>query len=303
MKTAVVTGAFGFAGANLVECLLSHGFKVYCVGRKKPTLEAGSGLSHNDRFAESDSLKKIYLEMEEFDRICDHVEEDIDYFFHLAWGGQRDDFVAQSKNIQGALKAMESAKSMNCKRFVGIGSQAEYGLKSDLEEISEDMKADPFTAYGSCKAAAFYLLKNRAKSYNMEFVWGRIFSLIGKYEPEGRMLPDLVHKICRGERVSLSSCEQYWDYLDAEDAAEAIFAIATDGVSGEDYNIAGGNYRILKDFVKEAVSILGGDYSLIEFGNRACPFVSLKPSVQKIMRDTRWKPVNSFEYSVRRYLQ
>ena len=299
MKSAVVTGAFGFAGANLVECLLENGYFVYAVGRKKPTA------AHNDRFKESENLKIIYLEMEEFERISDYISEDASYkpefFFHLAWGGARDDFDAQRNNIDGALKAMQAAADLGSRRFVGIGSQAEYGIKDAESEISEDMLLEPFSAYGSCKAAAFYLLKNRAIQLGIEFIWGRIFSLIGKYEPSGRMLPDLVQKLKNGEKISLSSCEQYWDYLDASDAAAAILLLAEKGRDGEAYNIANGNYRPLKDFVLETAKVLKADTSLISFGGKAEPFVSLKPSVQKIKTDTGWEPVRSFENSLASY--
>ena len=58
MKRAIVTGAFGFAGANLVEQLLELGYRVYAVGR--------AGSAHNERLKESDQLKKIYLDMNEY---------------------------------------------------------------------------------------------------------------------------------------------------------------------------------------------------------------------------------------------
>lgn len=302
MKSAVVTGAFGFAGANLVECLLENGYYVYAVGRRKPTSEAGLSSTHNDRFKESDNLRKIYLEMEEYDHISEYVSDDSccrpDFFFHLAWGGGRDDFEAQHKNVEGALKAICSAKDMGCRRFVGIGSQAEYGVKGIDTVITEDLPLEPFSAYGACKAAVYYLLKNRAASLGIEFIWGRIFSLIGKYEPSGRMLPDLVAKLKVGEQVSLSSCRQYWDYLDASDAARAILLLAEKGRSGEAYNIAHGGYRPLKEYVREAAELIGTDPSLINFGKEAEPFVSLKPSVSKIKTDTGWEPVKSFKDSI-----
>ena len=47
MKTAIVTGAFGFAGANLVEHLLLNEYKVYAVGRKSS--------SHNYKWKQGDS--------------------------------------------------------------------------------------------------------------------------------------------------------------------------------------------------------------------------------------------------------
>ena len=300
MKTAIVTGAFGFAGANLVECLLKNDYLVYAIGRK--------GSSHNDRLRSSDRLKTVFADMDDYDKIGDLIdEEDVDYkevfFFHLSWGGKRDDFDAQVKNIDGAIKILNSAISFANKaskiHFVGIGSQAEYGVKKDDMELSEDALLEPFSAYGASKAAAYHLLKRKAQMAEIHFVWGRIFSLIGKYEPEGRMFPDLLNRLKNGERVALSSCRQYWDYLDAKDAARAIMLLGERGRDGEVYNIASGRYKPLKEFVYEVADVVGADRTLLQFGEDPIPFVSFKPSVKKLMEDTGWIAETSFEETVK----
>ena len=323
-KIAIVTGAFGFAGAGVTENLLSKGYRVYAVCRE--------GSVHNDRFEESSFLKKILLNMDEYDRIHEYVEaEDIKgadhiLFFHLSWGGGRDDFEAQYANVEASLKAMDSAAEIarmareavksegedysvkgtsaaeiiaadRKVRFMGIGSQAEYGVCQSV--ITEDTPLVPFTAYGSCKTAAYHLLKSKARILGIDFVWGRIFSLIGKYEPSGRMLPDLCHKLLAGQEINLSSCEQYWDYLDASDAAEAIVLMGEKGKNGESYNIASGDYRRLSEFVESAAKVLSADKNLIHYGAKADPFVSLQPSVDKLKRDTGFVPKISFEKSLR----
>ncbi|SFU42207.1 NAD-dependent epimerase/dehydratase family protein [Butyrivibrio sp. M55] len=307
-KIAIVTGAFGFAGANLTEHLLDYGYKVYAIGRK--------GSSHNDRFSESESLKKVLIDMEDYDKICGYIDDDdisgaeAIALFHLSWGGARDDFDTQRRNIDASLLLLDSAHDIKDKclksknmdvsiRVIGIGSQAEYGVKSG--PITEDLPLEPFTAYGSCKAAAYYLTESKARILGIDFIWGRIFSLIGKYEPSGRMLPDVVRKLAAGEEVSLSSCEQYWDYLDAGDAADAIIALFEKGVTGEVYNIANGDCDRLMNFVKRAAKCVGADESLISYGNRANPFVSLEVSGEKIKKDTGWEPKVSFEESIKYY--
>ena len=296
MKTAIVTGAYGFAGAKLVEHLLQNEYKVYAVGRRSS--------SHNDRFlgAPADRLVPVFLEMEEYGKLSEEITEKADSFFHLAWGGGRDDYDAQKKNVEGAVAALEAAARINPDiRFVGIGSQAEYGIKSDAELITEDMSLEPINAYGDCKKEAYHILKSKSEELGIDFIWGRIFSLIGKYEPQGRMFPDLVHKLSRGEKISLSSCEQYWDYLDAVDCAEAITALGEKGKSGENYNIANGGFKPLRDYVLEAANILGADPSLITFGKKAEPFISLRPSVSKIQADTGWKAHRTVSDSIKAY--
>lgn len=290
---AVVTGAAGFAGYSLTMALLDKGYDVYAVLR--PNSE------HNKRFDRAiDNLKLIELDCKDFDLIPERIEESCDVFYHLAWFGGRDDFVVQNNNIDYNLKAVESAARLNCKRFIGIGSQAEYGLVSDI--IYEDILPKPINAYGSAKIAAMHLSKIRCEQLGIEWMWGRIFSLYGDYEPEGRMLPDLLHKLVNNEEVHLSSCEQNWDYLHVKDAANAIVAIGENGKVGEVYNIANGNYRKLIEYVDEAKHTLNSDSKII-YGKKAEPFVSLQPSVDKIQQDTGWTPCIGFKEGIKAYVE
>ena len=141
----------------------------------------------------------------------------------------------------------------------------------------------------------------QARECGMDFIWARIFSLIGKYEPHGRMLPDLIWSLKANLPFNLSSCEQNWDYLDAEDAAQALRLLAEKGRSGEVYDIARGDNRTLREYVEEVADILGADKSLLHFGDRADPFIELNPSIEILQQDTGWSASVSFKNSVLKY--
>ncbi|MCR5250603.1 MAG: NAD-dependent epimerase/dehydratase family protein [Lachnospiraceae bacterium] len=294
-KRAIVTGAAGFAGIHLIKHLLEHGYTVLAVLRPES--------EHNERICE---LQKTYPEDRLRGLAVDRSDapllrsvgfrgEGYDLFFDLAWGGGRNDLSAQRGNITHMLDAVEAAAFLGCRRFIGIGSQAEYGVQKDI--ITEESDTEPFSAYGAAKLAACHLSRISAKQAGMEWIWGRIFSLTGEYEPSGRMLPDLVDLLMRGETPELSSCRQNWDYLDASDAAEAMIALGERGKSGEIYNIANGAYRKLREFTEEAKSIVAPEAE-IRYGADPEPFVSLAPSVDKIMNDTGWKPQTAFAETV-----
>ena len=290
MKKAVVTGAAGFAGCNLTEHLIEHGYEVYAVIR--------GNSAHNDRLKESEKLHFVTLDMTEISELPDRIGEKCDIFFHLIWTGSRDDFAAQYANVEVSLAALRAAAALGCKRFIGTGSQAEYGVTDEL--ITEKMLPMPFSSYGSAKVAACYLTKNLAQQLQIDWIWGRIFSLIGKYEPAGRMLPDLAAKLRSGEQISLSSCRQNWDYLDAGDAAEALIALAEYGRTGEIYNIASGDYHPLRVFTEKLRQLYNVETE-IDYGEDPIPFVSLQPSTEKIHADTGWKPNTEFVNSVSLY--
>lgn len=288
MKKAVITGAAGFAGYSTTIELLNHGYEVFAILRPNS--------DHNARLESAGgNLHLIELDCTEFDKIAENVGTECDVFYHLAWFGARDDFETQRNNVDYCLKSLESASALGCKRFVGVGSQAEYGVNNEL--ISENTLPNPITAYGAAKLAALNLSKFRSKQLGLEWVWGRIFSLYGDNEPSGRLFPDLIRNLKLNKQVNLSSCEQNWDYLHVRDGASAIVSLGEKGFAGEVYNIANGNYKPLKCFVEEAKCILNSNSEII-YGPRAVPFISLQPDVSKISKHTGWMPKISFKEGV-----
>ncbi len=291
MPKAIITGAAGFAGYSTTRELLNRGYEVYAILRP--------GSAHNRRLnALSGNLHRIELDCSDFDKISDFVYDTPNLFFHLAWFGDRNDKKVQDENIDYCMKALESSSRLKCRRFIGIGSQAEYGICSG--EITEETTPEPFSAYGSAKLAAMNLSHKRADELGIEWVWGRIFSLYGDREPHGRMLPDLIRSLRMNADIYLSSCEQYWDYLHVTDGAKAIVSIGESGHAGEVYNIASGDYKPLKEFTEEAKELFGYR-GKIRYGDKADPFVSLKPDISKIKEHTGWTPVISFNEGVLRF--
>ncbi len=291
MPKAVITGAAGFAGYSVTKELMERGYEVYAVLRP--------GSEHNSRLDDlSENLHRIELDCSDFDKISVHIPTGCELFFHLAWFGGRDDFNTQKQNIDFCLKALESACRAECGRFIGIGSQAEYGVSEGI--IDEKSYTNPFSSYGAAKLSAMYLSRNLASQLGIEWVWGRIFSLYGDYEPSGRMLPDLLSNLRTDKNVHLSSCEQMWDFLHARDAASALVLLGEKGCSGELYNIANGQFRPLKEYVESAKEQF--EYKgIINYGDKADPFVSLMPDVSKLMNDTGWKPSIEFEKGIFEY--
>lgn len=289
MKCAVVTGAAGFVGCNLVEALIAHGYFVYCVVRPKSR--------HNSRLAESNRLKLVAADMSEYEQLAEMIGGSADIFFHGAWQGGRYNFAEQSPNIAAALAALRAAKALGCKRFVATGSQAEYGPKQEL--ITEECLPQPIDAYGSAKLAACILSRQLASDVGIEWIWGRIFSVYGKYEPPGRMLPDLIAALVAGEDFPLSAATQYWDYLYSSDCAEALVALGEYGRQGEIYNIANGDCRPLKEFTEAVRSVAAPSRSLSYGAKPAGTIYSLMVKAEKLKRDTGWKPKIEFAEGIR----
>lgn len=288
IKSVIITGAAGFTGYSLTEVLSEHGYRVYAVVRP--------GSVYNEIIRSIKNVILIELDLKDIKSIPQYIDVSPEIMIHLVWHGKRYDLDTQHKNIQWTLDALDAAIALGCRRFFGAGSQAEYG--ATLETQVEDMMPNPFCAYGAAKVSACFLSRYRAKERGIEWIWGRIFSLYGTYEPYNRMLPGLVKALKNNEPVKLSSCRQNWDYLHVRDAAEAIMAVVEKGKDGEIYNIANGSYRSLKDYVEQTKKILRSE-SVMTFGEDPEPFVSLQPSIEKIQNDTGWKPGIAFSEGIK----
>ena len=285
MKNYIVTGAAGFLGCNHKERLMQEeDAHIYAVVRPSSP--------HNARLAPSERLIIVPADLSDYARLDELIGTSCDVFFHLAWQGGRYDFAAQYGNIADTIGALEAAARLGCHRFICTGSQAEYGRQTAL--ITEETCPHPVCAYGAAKLAACALSRVRAAELGIEWLWGRVFSLYGKYEQEGRMLPALVKTLRSEQPFALSSSgAQNWDYLYAADAADALLALAERGRTGEIYNIAHGGYRPLREFIEAARAVIAPQCD-VAYGAADADVFSLQPSVEKIRRDTEWQPVTDF---------
>lgn len=289
MHNVVVTGAAGIIGAVLTKNLSSCGYRVFAVVRPKSV--------HNSRIENLPNVQHVYCDLNNAMDLLDKINESCDALIHLAWSPARNDFKSQKASFDCALAVLEAASGLGCKRFIGIGSQAEYGPCNEI--ISECVAPNPVTFYGAFKASAALATKIIAQNLGMEWIWGRIFSVYGKYEPPTSLISYVIRSLRQSKSPELTSCEQYWDYLYDRDAANAIRAILEKGKCGEIYNIANGEQRRLMDYVEVIHKYLKPDIP-IKYSNDIG--VGILPDVRKIQSHTLWKAETNFKTGIMRLI-
>ncbi len=304
MKKAIITGPTGTIGIALIRLLAERGIEVLAVCHKGSARIGNIPAVRNVQIIECDLGELINLP----GLIGEH---DWDIFFHLGWectvGASRDEVKFQIKNIEYTIQAVETANEMGCKRFVGVGSQAEYGRYE--EKLDASTPVNPENGYGMAKLCAGQMSGLRCRQLGMEHIWTRVLSVYGPYDGENTMVISGIRKMLRGECPEFSPCEQLWDYLYCEDAARALYLAAVRGKNGSVYPIGSGQARPLKDYVemmRVAVEhAIGCD---VRAGIGRLPYrprqvMYLCADISQLTEDTGFLPEISFDKGIAKTVQ
>ncbi len=293
MKKAVICGATSMIGVATVKEFISQGDFLYAVVRKN-----SQNLS---RLPQSEKIRIIECDLSELQNLPMLIEEHCNVFYHFAWeqSGQNrnDNLSVQCKNIEYTLDAVRVAQALGCSRFIGAGSQAEYGLLGT--DISEDMPVDPQEPYGICKYTAGKLSAALCKRLDIEHIWARIFSVYGMYDRPNSMINDTINRLKNGEEMLLTSANRRWDYLSADDAGKAFYLLSEKGIADTVYNIASGESRTIKEFAEVIAEKLGRGY-LLKFGDEDLP--DLTADITRLKTDTGFMPESVFEEEIKKII-
>lgn len=299
MKTYVISGATGTIGRPLVDALRARGERVIVLSNPGSTRTPAA-------WQEDSGIVCVPCGLEGYadPPACLTRLAPADAFIHLAWakttGAGRDDAEAQYRNIGYTLDAVRLAHTLGCSVFVGAGSQAEYGRVDRV--LTPDRAVQPESGYGIAKFSAGRLSALLCRSLGIRHVWARILSVYGIYDAPGTLISYLISALAAGERPALSPCGQIWDYLYADDAAQALIAMAERGRDGGVYCLGSGRGAPLREYVESVRRIVAPD-AVIDYGAR--PYYPHQPmllqaDLSALTADTGFVPTVEFAEGVRR---
>jgi len=296
MEKVIITGATSMVGIALLNQLISSNVKVFAIIRKNS--------NHKKRLPDSELVTIAECDLSELNQFIPNCDGDFDVFYHLGWSNTQrkylNDPYKQNENISFTLDAIELAHRMGCKAFIGIGSQAEYGKMFSKANPYQNVR--PETAYGIAKYSAGRLGLLLCQQYEMNFIWGRIFSLYGPYDREDSMLMYAIKKLVNNEKPSFTSCEQFWDYLYIQDAGLALYMIGLYGKNQAVYNIASGNSLPLREYIQDLSRTIGNSCPLGfgEIDNPVAQNLSLFADISNLTQDTGFRPQTQFTDGIKK---
>lgn len=294
MKRAIVTGATGAIGTALIKELIKNDIEVLVFCRKDS--------QRNKNIPESPLVTVKYCSLEDMATLANDTCKEYDVFYHFAWmgttGASRNDMYLQNKNVEYALDAVTLAKRFGCRKFIGAGSQAEYGRFEGV--LKPNTPQNPENGYGIAKLCAGYMTREEANKLGIEHIWVRVLSVYGPCDTENSMVMSAVNKLKHNIVPEFTKGEQKWDYLHSSDAARAFYLLGEKGVNGKTYVLGSGQARPLYEYIfeiKEAVNPscevrLGA----VPYGDRQV--MHLQADISELSSDTGFVPCVEFKEGI-----
>ena len=290
----IITGATGFIGSSIFKLFLSKGHSVTILSRTNSSYTRIDKIKNIDNFVYDSLLDKKTIDF--------LIKKKPDVFIHCAWmgvgGEDRNEIYQIRNNLVLTMDSVELAYKTNCQHWIGLGSQAEYGNQN--KTLTEDAITIPTTLYGKAKLSAGIAALGICDAYKIKGTWARVFSTYGPGDSPKWFIPYIIGEFIQNKVPQLTKCEQIWDYLYVEDAADAIYAIAKESCQGI-YNLGSGNVLKLKDVVelikKELKSSLSPNYGAIDY--RDDQVMHLEANISKLKKNAKWQPKTSIEEGIK----
>ncbi len=297
IRRVIVTGATSMVGIALIKECIKHNVEVLAIVRK--------GSTKRKKIPKSGSVEIIEYDLKDLAGFTSERSGKIyDVCYHFAWShtskGMRDDPVLQQENIRYTLDAVEMASRLGCWKFVGAGSQAEYGSKKEI--IDPDTYVEPQVAYGISKYAAGLLSQKLCRRYGMIHIWGRIFSVYGSNDKEETMLSYAIGQFIKGETAKFSSGVQMWDYLHEDDAGKIFYLLGERIMQDRVYCIASGKPRQLKKFILEMQEVYGAGAECEFAKEDGQQVLQIQADASSLFRDISYMPVISFKEGIKKMI-
>lgn len=248
-----VTGATGFIGSYLAKHLVDEGHEVLCLKRESSDLYRLEGYTDYIKWVNTtDDWKQTFRDFSP------------NIVYNLAWDGvsaaDRVIWLKQVHNIELQQELLDISLECNVNKFVGAGSQSEYG---EFEcKIDETYPVDPKTAYAASKAAALMTLKSFCTIHHIDWYWFRLFPLFGPYESDRWLIPALIKNICTTDHMDLTPGEQKLAYLYVGECAKAIASPINAIAKCGEYNVCSDRLFTLKELVTKIRDRINPEFKL-----------------------------------------
>jgi dTDP-glucose 4,6-dehydratase len=302
----LVTGGAGFIGSNFVRyALTTHADwrvttldKLTYAGRRENLHDVMDNARHTFVHGDIADAPVSGPLVEQSDIVVHfaaetHVDRSI-----MAAG----DFIRT--DVEGTFVLLEAARgATHLRRFIQISTDEVYGsVPTGASRETDELK--PRNPYAASKAGADRLAYSYWATYEVPVIITRASNNYGPYQFPEKVIPLFVTNAIEDIPVPLyGDGKNVRDWLHVDDHCRAIDLLIQNGVSGEVYNIGGGNEVMNVDLTHRILDALGKPASLIKpVADRAGHDRRYCLDTTKL-RGMGWAPAEPFDEGLRRTIE
>lgn len=301
----LITGITGMVGSHLADYVLSQqpGTEVFGVKRWRSNIENITQIA--------DQITLIDAELRDPHACLTVIERaQPDIIFHLA----ANSFVLDSwtnpgdtihGNIGMQLNLFEAIRILKLDPVIQIACSSEqYGkIHADEIPVKETNPFRPLSPYAVSKVGQDALAYQYYESYGMKTIRTRAFNHEGPRRGEVFVTSSFAKQIAEIEAglkppiLWVGNLDSQRDWTDVRDVVRAYWMAVTAGSAGEDYVIASGVSRSVRDMLDHLLTLTRSKIEIRVDPKRMRPsdVVNLRGDSTKFRRATGWQPEIPFE--------
>ena len=318
-KTALITGITGQDGSYLAELLLGKGYEVHGVVRRSSTMNRGriDHLQHaNPSHVEGSRFVLHYGDMTDsggLNRLVKTVRPDEIYNLaaqsHVQISFDQPEYTGDADGL-GTTRLLEAIRTSGARtRFYQASTSEMFG--STPPPQNELSPFHPRSPYAAAKLYAHWMTVNYREAHDLFACSGILFN----HESPRRGENFVTRKVTRGvaqilagkaETLRLGNLDSKRDWGHARDYVLAMWLMLQQD-EPDDYVIATGDMRSVREFAEAAFAVAGLDWSkyvvVDEAYMRPAEVDELCGDASKAKTRLGWRPQTTFPQLVREMLE
>ena len=296
-KNVLVSGAGGFIGSHLVECLVQQGARVRAFVRYNSRNDPGLLSLLSPQVLSN--LEIISGDLRDLGAVQSAMHG-VSHAFHLGaliaipYSYQHPAEVVET-NLIGTLNMLLAARDQQIERLVHTSSSEVYGtaVRTPIDESHPLQGQSP---YAASKIGADKLAESFYCSYDLPVVTIRPFNTYGPRQSARAVIPTMITQALARSAIRLGNVNARRDFTYVSDTVSGFLKIAqTPAICGQTINLGTGQEIRIGDLAQRIMAMLDHPIKIQVDTDRLRPE---KSEVQRLISDNRlaldklgWSPI------------